>query len=74
MSLTVKQWRMAKGISQEQMAAALNVHRNTYAAWEEKPEDISVKNALLICKALGESIEDVFFNGATLQNVEKGGT
>ena len=72
MSLTVKQWRMAKGISQEAMAAVCRVHRNTYAAWEENPGDITVKNAVLICNALGESLEDVFFNDATLQNVDKG--
>lgn len=74
MSFTVKQWRMAKGISQDYMAAVCGVHRNTYAAWEERPGDISVKHAVQICKALGESIDDVFFNDATLQDVEKGGT
>lgn len=69
MSLTVKQWRMAKGISQDAMAAICGVHRNTYAAWEERPGDISVRHAVLICNALGESLEDVFLNDATLQNV-----
>ena len=69
MALTVKQWRMAKGISQETMAKACGVHRNTYAMWEEKPEDISVKNAVIICNALGEPFNDVFFNTSTPQNV-----
>ena len=58
---TLKQWRLAKEISQEQMAQVCNVHRNTYAAWEENPEDISIKNAKLIAKALGESVELIFF-------------
>lgn len=62
MGLTVKQWRLAKGISQEQMAEACGVHRNTYASWEENPEDISVKNAKIIASALGESVDLIFFN------------
>ena len=61
MGLTMKQWRLAKGISQEQMASECGVHRNTYASWEENPEDVSVKNAKIIAKALGESVNSIFF-------------
>lgn len=60
MSMTIKQLRLAKEISQEQMANVCNVHRNTYAVWEENQEDISVKNAKLIAKALGEDVS-IFF-------------
>ena len=70
MGLTVKQWRLAKGYSQDYMAEKCHVHRNTYAAWEENPEKISVKNAKTIAAVLGESIDRVFFNTSTLQNVE----
>lgn len=63
MGLSMKQWRLAKEISQEQMAAKCGVHRNTYASWEENPEDISVKNAKIIAAALGESVNVIFFNG-----------
>ena len=69
MGFTVKQWRMAKGISQEQMANVCGVHRSTYAEWEEKPENISVKNAVKISRALGESVDAVFFSPEFLQNV-----
>ena len=31
MGLSVKQWRLAKGISQTEMAMKCGVHRNTYA-------------------------------------------
>lgn len=62
MGLTVKQWRLAKGLSQDYMAEKCHVHRNTYASWEENPENISVKNAVIIANALGESLNDVFFN------------
>lgn len=69
MGLTVKQWRLAKEISQEQMAEKCGVHRNTYAAWEERPEDISIKNAKIIANALGESVDRIFLTD-NLQNVE----
>lgn len=62
MGLTLKQWRLAKEISQDKMAAACNVHRNTYAAWEEHPEDISVGNALIIARELNESVNTIFFD------------
>ena len=57
----MKQWRLAKGISQEKMASECGVHRNTYAVWEENPENVSVKNAKIIAKALGESVNSIFF-------------
>lgn len=65
MGLTVKQWRLAKGISQEQMANECGVHRNTYASWEDAPDDISVKNAKIIARVLGESVDSIFFNNSS---------
>lgn len=62
MGLTLKQWRLAKEISQEEMAAKCKVHRNTYAAWEENPDNISVGNAKIIANALHESVDTIFFN------------
>lgn len=61
MGFTVKQWRLAKGISQEHMANACHVHRNTYAEWEDNPEKITIKNALVISRELGESVNTIFF-------------
>ena len=61
MVLTLKQWRFIKELTQEEMAKKCDVHRHTYASWEEKPEEISIKNAKIISKALGESIDDIFF-------------
>lgn len=59
-NLTIRQLRLAKELSQEQMAAACNVHRNTYAAWEENQDKITIENAKLIADALGESVS-IFF-------------
>lgn len=62
MGLSMKQWRLAKEISQEEMAIKCGVHRNTYAAWEENPDNVSVGNAKKIAAALGESVNTIFFN------------
>lgn len=61
MALSLKQWRLIKELSQEKMAEKCGVHRNTYASWEEKPDNVSVKNAKIIAKALGESVNTIFF-------------
>lgn len=62
MALTMKQWRLAKELSQEEIASKCGVHRNTYASWEENPDSVSVGNAKIIAKALGESVNVIFFN------------
>lgn len=62
MGLTMKQWRLAKELSQEEMAAKCKVHRNTYASWEDNPDNVSVGNAKIIAEALGESVDTIFFN------------
>jgi transcriptional regulator with XRE-family HTH domain len=61
MGLSLKQWRLAKEISQEEMATRCGVHRNTYASWEENPDNISVGNAKIISNALCESVNTIFF-------------
>ena len=62
MGLTMRQWRLVKELSQEDMATKCGVHRNTYASWEENPDNVSIGNAKIIAKALGESVEIIFFN------------
>lgn len=59
--LTLRQWRLAREKSQEDMAAICNVHRNTYAAWEDKPDKIPVGMAKVIADALQVSVNDIFF-------------
>lgn len=63
MGLSLKQWRLAKEISQTEMATKCGVHRNTYAAWEENPDEISIGNAKIIARVLRESVDTIFFNG-----------
>lgn len=69
----MKQWRLAMGLSQEEMAAKCNVHRNTYASWEENPDNVSIGNAKIIAEALGESVDDIFFNNDSTKCRIRGG-
>ena len=62
MKLSIKQWRLLKELTIEQMATACNVSTNTYSAWETNPGKIKIDNALKIAEALGISINDIFFS------------
>lgn len=61
--LTLKSARMMRGLTQAEMAEKLNVHRNTYAHWEEDPKSISVAKANEICAILNVSIDNIVFFG-----------
>lgn len=58
--LTLRQWRLAREVSIEQMAKSLGIHPNTYAAWEQKPEKIPVGEAIKITQLLDVRMEDLF--------------
>lgn len=66
MALTLRQWRKAREITQEQMAKALNIHINTYQNWEKDPGRISVTNVMKIAEVLKVSINDIIFNSEPL--------
>lgn len=59
--LSIKQLRMVRGLTQEQMAERVGVHRNTYASLEENPEKISIGLAKRIAAALEVSPNGIFF-------------
>lgn len=59
--LTIKEWRRAKGIAQEEMANICGVHVNTYRAWEDNPEMIKLVNAQKIAERLEVSMSDILF-------------
>ena len=61
MSLTVREWRRVKEITQEAMAEKLNIHVNTYQKWEKEPGQISFEKAVEISKILGVSLNDISF-------------
>jgi DNA-binding XRE family transcriptional regulator len=64
-AFTLKQWRLVKELTIEQMAKACDVSTNTYSAWENDPGKVKVKNALKIAEALGVSVNEIFFNPET---------
>ena len=59
--LTLKEWRRAKGISQEAIAADVGVHANTYIAWEKDPYKIPFGKAVRIAEILGVPFTDINF-------------
>lgn len=61
--LTVKQHRLIREISQEEIAERIGVHVQTYRAWEENPEKISIAKAKKIAAAFNISINEIFFAG-----------
>lgn len=69
MQMTIREWRNAKEISQQQAADALGIHVNTYRAWEENPGEMAIKNVHALAALFSVSVDD-FFIADTLQNVE----
>ncbi len=59
---TIRQHRMLREISQEEMANKLNISYNTYRNWEEEPAKISIKKAMEIADIFKVSINDIFFS------------
>ena len=57
----LKQVRQSKKISQEQLAKTVGTTRQTIIAIEKNLFNPSAKLALLICIALDEKFEDIFF-------------
>jgi len=58
--LTIKQHRLIREISQEEMADKIGIHVQTYRAWEEKPEKISIAKAKKIAAVFNISISEIF--------------
>lgn len=64
MGLSLKQIRLVKGKTQEDMANLLSIHVQTYRKLEENPEEITIKQAKLIATFLGVSYNDIFFGSS----------
>jgi len=61
MRLTLKQARLIRGFTQEQMAEALGVHVHTYMKIEQNPEKATVEQVKVMSKKLNMSYDDIFF-------------
>lgn len=61
MARTLKEWRVHKGLTQEQFAKELGISPSTYNIWEKKPDVIKIRNVVLLSKTLGVSPQDIIF-------------
>ena len=61
MSLSVKEWRRARGFSQQKMADTLGIHVNTWCNWESEPENITIANAQRIANVLDVPMDEIIF-------------
>lgn len=61
MVLSLKQMRLVKGKTQQEMAAMLNIHVDTYRKLEECPDNATIKQAKMIAAFLGVQYNEIFF-------------
>ena len=61
MQLTLKQSRLIKEKTQDEMAQILGVHVQTYRKLEENPENVTIGQAKKISSFLEISYNDIFF-------------
>ena len=67
--ITLRAARVNAGLSQEEMANKLGIHRQTLAYFEKEPEKMSIEMAKNVCRILDVNIDQIFFS-SNLQNVE----
>lgn len=60
MGLSLKQMRLIKGKTQDEIAELLNIHVQTYRKLEENPDEATIKQAKKISEFLGVSYDDIF--------------
>ena len=61
--LRLKAARAAKDLSQEQLAALCNVSRQTISAIEKGDYNPTINLCIAICKALGKTLDELFWEG-----------
>lgn len=59
--ITVKAARVNAGLTQEELANKMGVHRSTISSWETNPSTMQIKDAELLCKILNIPISNIFF-------------
>ncbi|MBQ1394322.1 MAG: helix-turn-helix transcriptional regulator [Lachnospiraceae bacterium] len=60
-NLKMKSARAAKDLSQEQLAVICGVSRQTISAIEKGDYNPTIKLCIVICKALGKTLDDLFW-------------
>ena len=64
-NLAMKQARKEKGLSQEALAAAVGVSRQTINAIEKGDYNPTIKLCISICRVLGLTLNDLFWEDET---------
>ena len=59
----MKQARQEKGLSQQALANALGVSRQTINAIEKGDYNPTINLCIAICKAVGKSLDELFWEG-----------
>lgn len=67
-NLKLKSARAAKDMSQKDLAEAIGVTRQTINAIENGDYNPSIKLCISICKALGKSLNDIFWEDDNNEN------
>ena len=64
-NLAMKQARAEKGLSQEALAAAVGVSRQTINAIEKGDYNPTIRLCISICRVLGMTLNDLFWEDET---------
>ena len=67
-NLAMKQARTEKGLSQEALAAAVGVSRQTINAIEKGDYNPTIKLCLAICRVLGKTLDELFWEEEDNEN------
>ena len=70
-NLAMKDARTKAGLSQQDLADKLGVSRQTINAIEKGDYNPTIKLCVGICRILGLTLNDLFWNEAELENFEK---
>ncbi|WP_182425546.1 helix-turn-helix transcriptional regulator [Dielma fastidiosa] len=60
-SITLEKARLLNGMTMEQVANDLNIHPQTYAKIEKEPDKASIRQAKMLSKLFGISVNILFF-------------
>ena len=70
-NLAMKDARTKAGLSQQELADKLGVSRQTINAIEKGDYNPTIKLCVGICRVLGFTLNDLFWNEAEFENFEK---
>lgn len=69
MQVTLKQARLLREKTQQDMADFLNIHVSTYQKLEQNQELITIKQAKLISFFLDFDVNDIFFSNNSIKRI-----